>query len=228
MSNAALEDVLASAGPAISARVIEQMYEHPFWIERFGGRGQRHAGRDGDFHIQYLCEAVASGDDGVFVRYARWLREVLVTRGMCSRHLADNFRLLAEAIDREPWPGRERAVAILRAGAAALAYDHGVPGVVDRARPALVALATASMPTADVHDLDHFLSYLSDAVALDRPELFEKHVAFMVGFYIRRGRPATHVAESLSALAHAFVTAGHVDDAASRYLAHARQRLEGR
>jgi hypothetical protein len=207
-----LHDTLAAEGPAVSARVIEDMYGSPFWLARFGDRGRRHAGRDGDFHIQYLCEAVASGDAGVFVSYARWLREVLVTRGMCSRHLADNFVRLAAAIEREAWPGRERAVEILRAGAASLAYTDGAAALVERVRP------------AEDDDLDHFLSYLADATALGRPELFEQHVSFMAGFYLQEGQPISHLASRLAALD---AMLGR-DTEAARTLARVRERLEGR
>ena len=96
--SARLREALKARARELSQQVLDRMYENPFWMERYGERGRRFANEDSLHHIDYLDQALAAGDAGVFTRYARWLRSVLVSRGMCTEHLAENFRLLAEAI----------------------------------------------------------------------------------------------------------------------------------
>ena len=94
----ALRAALIERAAALSQSVLDRMYENPFWMERYGERGRRFANEDSLHHVSYLVAALASGDAAVFERYAQWLRSVLVSRGMCSEHLGENFRLLASAI----------------------------------------------------------------------------------------------------------------------------------
>jgi len=227
---AALQAELASAGPRLRDRVLAEMYRNPFWEERFGERGRRHAGRDGEYHTQYVIEALAANDPQIFVRYAVWLREVLVTRGMCSRHLVENFDRLAAAIAEETWPDRERAVAILHAGSRALVHTTGDAGALDAARARIAREATAAIYAAHpgwaarwgeagrarcADDLEYHLCYLADALALARPELFAQYVTFMAAFLGRRAIPAEHLDESLAVLGQALAALPVSADAAA-------------
>lgn len=49
-------------GRALSQGVLDEMYKDPFWTERYGDRGRRHADEDGDFHLRYLSRAPTAGD----------------------------------------------------------------------------------------------------------------------------------------------------------------------
>jgi hypothetical protein len=212
-----LEQRLASAGSRLSERAVAEMYKDPFWSARFGERGRVHAGRDGEFHLEYLVEALAARDAGVFEHYARWLREVLVSRGMCSLHLAENFDRLARAIDDEGWPDRRRAIDTLRAGARVLVHLTGDAGVLDAARAQLVATAAAPLDGVRPVDLEHYLSFLADALAFGRRELFVKHVTFAASIAPRRdvlGAALDRLAAAIAELA----TSGEP----ARYLAAAR------
>lgn len=162
-----LTERLVEAGPRLAERVLAEMYADPFWAARFGDRGRRHARADGDFHTKYLAEALESNSVIVFENYARWLRELLVARGMCSRHLAENFTRLADAIAAEPWDDRGRAIEILHAGAAALRHTAGPAGELEAMR------ATATDPATDT-----LLSYLADALAFEQPSWFGAYTAF--------------------------------------------------
>lgn len=162
-----LIEELAAATPRLSERVLEEMYADPFWAARYGDRGRRHTRNDGDFHIKYLTEALVADDAAVFAHYARWLRELLVARGMCSRQLAENFTRLATAIDAEPWAERARAVAILHAGAGALRHTTGAAADLEALRARTDDAAT-----------DTQLSYLADALAFEQPSWFGAYTAF--------------------------------------------------
>lgn len=162
-----LVERLAAEAPKLSEQVLVEMYEDPFWAARFGERGKQHTRTDGDFHIKYLREALESGDRTVFEQYARWLRELLASHGMCSLHLAENFTRLAAILEREGWADADKAIEILRAGAAALAHATGDACEIEALRS----------KARDSH-FDTLLSYLADALAFDQPERFAAYTSF--------------------------------------------------
>jgi len=231
-----LPDVLAERAARLSARVIADMYRNPFWEERFGARGRKFADEDGQQHVSYLSAALAAGDPGVLSRYATWLRTVLVSRGMCTRHLADNYERLANAIGDEVAGGKEDAIAYLRAAVAALAYESGPAAALQA--PELPAKVTARLQAAHhewsaatvartgedfAYHVSYLLSYLADAVAAGRPELFIGYVTFMGGFLERRGVPRRHLDEGLAALLEEL--SGETKDAARPLVTAARAAL---
>ncbi|HEY1546302.1 MAG TPA: hypothetical protein VGG28_00710 [Kofleriaceae bacterium] len=165
--------LLGEAAQRLTDRVFEEMWADPFWQARFGERGARHTKQDGTFHVQYLVQALAADDHRVFTTYARWLRDVLCSRGMCSRHLAENFTRLAAAIDAEGWPERGRAIAVLHAGAHTLNHTTGDAGAIDLAR-ADVSRAIGS----DSLLAEHVLSYLSDSLAFAQPTWLAGYATF--------------------------------------------------
>jgi hypothetical protein len=175
-----LRDALAARAVTLSQRVLDRMYENPFWMERYGERGRRFANEDSLHHVGYLDQALAAGDAAVFERYARWLRSVLVTRGMCSEHLAENFRLLAEAVTADALPDAERAVAILHDGAGSLTYESGAAAALEAVKPRLLeAIRAAQPPAAPLRDDDcrYLVSYLIDAAATGERGPFETFAA---------------------------------------------------
>lgn len=156
---------LAAAGPALTTRVLEEMYRDPFWDARFGARGRSFAEQDGQFHLSYLTAALTAGDPSVLTTYARWLQQVLTTRGMCTLHIRENFERLAAAITDAVEDGSE-AAHYLGQAIDALKYDAG--------------------PARELQELTlsfgedrHLLSYVADAVALGRADTFVRHVAWL-------------------------------------------------
>lgn len=187
---------LANALEAQASRLCEAslvpMYADPFWEARFGERGRRFAREDADFHIAYLAEALRAGSAASFTGYARWLRGVLTTRGMCTLHLADTFDALGRTIAKCGIDGAHVAVAYLDAGAAALRYDG------DAGRVQALALAD---------DADrigaHLVSYLADAMALELPRVYADHVAWLRANAERVNTTRERVDAAVAALASA-------------------------
>ena len=206
--------LLESHGHAISQQVLDDMYrEDPFWTRRFGDRGRRHANEDSDFHMQYLRRAVDANDPDVMVRYATWLRDVLVSRGMCSRHLAENFERLARAIGAHAWDGGKKAVAIVEGAARALDY---------RAGTAAHTVQNLAFPDDDGR---HLTSYLADAVARGNSTLFADHVRWLAREMPGEGAIAG-LDRALAALAEALRNDPALDDAAALVRA-ARDEIAG-
>jgi hypothetical protein len=174
-----LRAALAERAGILSQRVLDRMYENPFWMERYGERGRRFANEDSRHHIGYLDQALAAGDPAVFERYARWLRTVLVSRGMCSEHLAENFRLLAAAIADDALPEAERAREILDDGARSLNYEDGEAATLEAIKPRLLDAVRGAAGSGALRDDDcrYLVSYLIDAVATGQRGPFDAFAA---------------------------------------------------
>jgi hypothetical protein len=232
---AELADRIEPHAAALAARSIELMYADPFWDARFGERGRRFAHEDARHHVDHVVLALREGEPRRLVEYARWLQVVLTTRGMCSRHLAQNFMRLAQAIGDTGIDDAEPALAYL--GEAVRALRHpGAGGELHDDAPRLADLVarharapTASMPGGEARVLDDaetLLSYVADAAHLDRPELFAEHMAWLQGAADRLATAPGYAHALLDAIdgtvAHASPEAR---DAARPVLAAARTRL---
>jgi hypothetical protein len=180
LSHAALAARLDAAADRLTARVLEEMYADPFWRARFGERAAIHGTRDGRYHIDYLIQALTGDDVAILEQYARWLQPVLTSRGMCTRHLAENFARLARAIADEAWPDAAPAVAMLAAAERSLAYPPGSPARAVRERAAaVIAAALARDPELVSGELDTLLHHAADALALADPAVFARHVTWL-------------------------------------------------
>lgn len=203
------------AADRLTRRVLDEMYANPFWHERFGERADRHGKADGRFHVDYLIQALHADDATVMERYARWLQPVLTSRGMCTRHLDDNFTLLAAAIRAEAWPDAEVAIAMLDAARRGLHYPPGTARDLQRATQAIATQAADALYTQYPHwltrwgdagrarcvdDLDYHVCYAADAIALAQPVVFARHVVWLAGFFERRDIPRAHLVASLEVI----------------------------
>jgi len=217
---------LEAKASELARRSIAEMYDNPFWQERFGARGREMAEKDAQFHVSYLLSALAASDPGVLATYARWLQTLLVSRGMCSLHIAENFERLAAAIAQDI-PESEPAVALLRGAVDALTYDGGperelqerLASLADAAVDTLArrdpswfaaassftslasyeSIAQAEMARCHERVREH-IAYLADAMHAGRPELFAAHALWMRGFFERRQAPWARLEETLRAL----------------------------
>lgn len=202
---------LEAAADRLTDRVLAEMYVDPFWRERFGARADKHGRQDGRFHVQYLQQALTSDDPEVLENYARWLQQVLTTRGMCTRHLAENFDRLALAIAHEHWPEGQVAIDLLARATAALTYADGDAREVQlRAGSIAEATAAALDPPGSgaiapdrarlLDELATLISYFADALALASPQRFADHVAWLSGWLERRNVPRGQLVDRLKAL----------------------------
>jgi hypothetical protein len=171
------------------------MYEEdPFWWERFGERGRRFADADGRYHVRYLAEALRLGSPATLQEYARWLREVLTARGMCTLHLVENLgRLATVLVGRDASLGL--AAEFLRAAAAGLAYADGPAGAlqaraddVAEAAAAEVAGQEPSQAAGDAawREARHLVSYVADSLASGRADLLTAHLRWLAGALPKR------------------------------------------
>lgn len=213
--NESLAAAIQEHGFAISARVLADMYRDPFWLERFGARGQKHAEEDSRYHVSYLVQALVAGDPEVLGAYARWLRTLLVSRGMCTRHLDENLERLGRALEAAI-EGASLAAEYLNQARASLSYPGGAARELEAAAPRLADEAVDDLPepercgpsawgeagrAARREHLAHYFSYLTDAAACNEPGLFGEYVGFLLDAAARAGRSPDPVYADLAVLA---------------------------
>ena len=212
-----LAAAIEAAADALTDRVLAEMYQNPFWRERFGERAQKHGRQDGLYHIKYLSEALRTNEAHVMEHYARWLQQVLTTRGMCTRHLDESFERLARAIG-DTIPDSAPALAMLERARGALRYAEGTPARRVQDATASIAASVADRlyeahpewPQAHrarcADDLRYHLSYAADALALAMPNVLASYLAWIGDFLERCKVPRAHLDESIAALRSAVTT----------------------
>jgi hypothetical protein len=183
---------LEARADRLAAASVEWMYQDPFWEARYGAeRARRFGGEDAQFHVRYLMQALAEERPSVMEGYAVWLRKLLVSRGMCTLHLDQNFAGLQAALAVEGFGPGSPAQAYVQAARTVLHYPPGPARTLqDKASQLAHAAAqhlrtevpAAILPRLEEELLIH-LSYLADAIGTAQPELFPRHVEWYQGFW---------------------------------------------
>jgi hypothetical protein len=181
-------------GAQLARASVEGMYADPFWEARYGAeRARRFGGEDALFHVRYLVQALSLDKPSVMADYALWLRTLLVSRGMCTRHVDENFEGLAKALTAAGFAPETPPHAVVQAGRDALRYAEGPARAMQEEAASLARRVAGRLaPNVTVGErlateLQLHLSYLSDALAAGRPELFLEHCRWYAGFWPRRG-----------------------------------------
>ena len=177
---------------SIAGEAMRRMYEDPFWDARFGERGRKMALEDGLHHLSYLGAALEAKDAGVLLKYAQWLRSVLVPRGMCSFHLSENLARIGELLAERGLDSDGRSRRFLLKACESLRHAGGF----DEAQ---VAREAALLFPPGARELRVLVSYAGDALAAKDPELFRRHLAWAIPWYEQRGLDSAALLEALRA-----------------------------
>ncbi|WP_242543667.1 hypothetical protein [Corallococcus sp. NCSPR001] len=185
------------------------MYEDPFWAARYGiQRARRFGDEDAVFHVRYLVQALDAARPAILEDYARWLRTLLVTRGMCSLHLDQHFQGLGRALQAEGFGPGSLPFTYVESARQALHYNEGPAHVLEADAPGLISavvrrlehpLPAGSRPRLE-QEVRLQLSYLSDALALGRDDLWHAHLQWYAGFWPQRGLSPLTLVQTLDAL----------------------------
>lgn len=77
---------------AIASETAKSIYEaYPDLWERFGEKGFIHTEEDNQHHLDHLETAYSMADEAIFLDYAKWLESVLLSRGVETALIIDNF-----------------------------------------------------------------------------------------------------------------------------------------
>lgn len=107
---------------SIARAVTTRLYEEfPDILEQHGERGRQKCLQDMHYNIEHLIPAVDLEDAEMFARYARWLDDMLGSRGVNTRDVKRCFELVAdEARTRYDEPEAAMITEVLAAGIAAV------------------------------------------------------------------------------------------------------------
>lgn len=206
---------LEARADRLAAASVEWMYQDPFWEARYGAeRARRFGGEDAQFHVRYLMQALSEERPSVMEGYAVWLRKLLVSRGMCTLHLDQNFAGLQAALAVEGFGPGSPAQTYVQAARDVLRYPSGAARTLqDKASELARAAAHLLHPEVPApllprleEELLLHLSYLADALGTGQPELFAKHVEWYQGFWRLREFGELSLFRALKALEAALET----------------------
>ena len=201
--------------PLMVRGLVQEMYRDPFWEARYGERGRTHTVKDTHYHLNKLIDAIALDLPDIFTQYYHWVQELLVYRGMCTLHLEETLDSLARQLAHyvpEYW---QQIQVYLKAGYAGLFYDQPNSQAlqqqsVEIARSATTrlfdSLSKSSSQTARgqevwFRDNRFYLSYLADAVWVEKEELFRNHMNWVKTFLAQNGVEEKTLSEDLHLLA---------------------------
>ena len=199
-----LADRLQAASAAIVARSLEYMPRDAFWELRYAERARRFANEDGAFHVKYLSDALRARSQTIMIEYARWLRDLLVARGMCTLHLAEHLEHIGKAVEDQPDAGP--AVAYAAAAVAALRYsDEPAAGVQAAADTLERSIDDLSPPRAgaarnSAWQTRYLVHYIADAINRNQPELLSAHVTWARQLFVTQGGDAARFDQWLAAI----------------------------
>jgi hypothetical protein len=191
--NTEIAELVRSRGRALTVWVLDDMYENPFWRARFESRGRKHAEQDAQYHITYLATAIETGSPSVMARYAEWLRSILTSRGMCTRHLDENFERLSDAMALDDVLCQQQLpFACLAEARSALKFEDPVARMVqDRERDIARSVQRQISGTEGYQlipgvnsedDIRYLTSFVSDAIVMQSTEQLVRHLDWMQSF----------------------------------------------
>ncbi len=199
----------------LAEMVVAEMYRNPFWQARYGDRGKSRALEDAGLNLDNLAAVLRLGIVAELGYHYRWLRGVLVVRGMCSRHVQEAIEAMCLALTTAlPADQADAGCAWLRTAEGTLVYDHPFAQALAPVEATVVAGALQRLATRgdarppappaidsrEGRDLRYHLSYLTDALALDRPDLFTSYAAWVAGFLPTVGATVAGLRAGLQAL----------------------------
>jgi hypothetical protein len=201
---------------ALAEQIIAEMYRNPFWEARYGASGRARSLEDARFNLGQLASVLDLRIPDELVFYYRWLRDVLVVRGMCTQHIVEIVETMRAAVEpHAPEGARATLNAWLRAVEGRLGYDQPVAAALGAAREAILGDAVARLDAAsgrasgprEARDLGYHLSYLTDAFGMEQPALFPTYTGWVTGFLAARNVSAAGLRAVLEALGAAAAAA---------------------
>ena len=181
---------------------VADLYRNPFWEARFAERGRQRADEDASHHLSHLITAIEVDSAATLKDYFSWLQSVLVTRGMCTRHLVDTADCMAQHLSRalgERWPEVESYYAAFYDG---LTYQHPDCLALERVEMAVAEAVTRQMYAQELRSqyglvesgrarcrLDNLyhLSYLKDATAFASADIFLHYWQWITSYLAGHG-----------------------------------------
>lgn len=175
---------------AIVELVTDTMYDGtPYWVVRYGEGGRTSCSIDTYYNIAYVVDALGTKNHKGILIHTRWMRDFLISRGMCSEYYSLAFSLLKDAVlsvvDAEH---HERVNDLHEEVQRNLLTNHPFEQAVHSKRREIVGQVVTGYYDRNerlkarvprqlfARDVLHKVSYLTDAVTENNPAIFLDHI----------------------------------------------------
>jgi hypothetical protein len=203
--------------------VTNEMYQDPFWSDRYGRRGVDFTHQDVAYGLNFLITALKAESRDVLVRYYAWLRDLLVLRGMCTRHIWQTIHCTELALEKLlPMDTWELIAPYTMAGYGSLTYS--APTAVQLAdHIEMISLSALALRNSSFHSMNIqeefriYLSYLADSVERNNRSLLIQFLSWKIQFNAKQppggqSQPSNPITEDLQALRKAIYQNMHPKD----------------
>ncbi|AKG03963.1 hypothetical protein AAV35_003610 [Salimicrobium jeotgali] len=93
----------------ITDKVTKEFYiRYPWLEEKFGEKGKKHTREDNDHHLNHLELSYKRKDESFFSDYTVWLNDVLVSRGVGTKLIIENYEMIGRYLQEVDMHGDER------------------------------------------------------------------------------------------------------------------------
>lgn len=199
-------NLIEAARPMLVNAILADLYQNSFWQKRFDDYGRDYAHRVTHYHLNYLVTAIKSHEPVIFADYFAWNRPALVVQGACTHHMHEFIDSTARPVALVLRDGFPLAEPCFAAAHRALEYEQPACRALSEQREAILRGSLArlgapeSRPASDERDMRYHLSYLEDAAAMGKPELFRQHVEWERRECMENDCPPAVLATALRAL----------------------------
>lgn len=209
-----LYDELLQHQDGIVELVTHNMYQSsPYWRVRYGERGRSSCMVDTYYNIAYVADAIGANTQQGILIHTQWMRDFLISRGMCSRYYLEAWQELFDAMTQMLSPQQHQRVrAIYEAVRANLTYEHPFAQAISLQEAAIISHVTQLHYDRDAQlqarlsrqeyaqDITYKLSYLVDAVVHDKPNIFADYINWMREAALELGVTGADINASVQAI----------------------------
>jgi hypothetical protein len=178
-------DIIETARPMLVDAILADLCQNIIWNARCEESGFAYSHADAHHQLDFLTAAIRSADTERYASYWVDYRLEILQRGACTHHVHRLIDSTACAVALTLRDGFLLAEPCFSAAHRALAYAQPACQALNRNGDAILEgtlarwLPAEGGATPALHDLRYHLSYLEDALALDRPALFRQHLAWL-------------------------------------------------
>lgn len=206
---------------AIVELVVDNMYKStPYWEVRYGEHGRASCMVDTYYNIAYVADAVGGKTNEGILIHTKWMRDFLITRGMCSRYYLEAWEELMDAMLQMLSPEHSaRVQTIYQAVRANLTYDDPLAHQLANAQEQIIQQTTQQHYERDpqlqlrlsrrayAQDIAYKLAYLVDAAVHRDASIFTNYIHWMREVALELSVTNRDIDASLQALSQALPSA---------------------
>lgn len=200
-------EIIEAARPVLVDAILADLYKNTFWHTRYQNTGQEYARSVAHYHLNSLIAAIKTGDPNIFADHWAWDRPVMVMRGACTHHMHEFIDSTARAVAQVLHHDFLLVEPSFAAAHRALDYEQPYCRALSQVRETLIERISQRV-CPDAARLDAYrrwsryhLSYLEDAAAMSKPEVFRNFEEWVRDRMLLRGESPSKLSDGLRVVA---------------------------